>query len=239
MKTAEELRESQRSPLTAAAVGLSEPSIKNLVERLMLWTPGLSDVEARYAIMDCAREFCSRTNCWTVDVRWPFDFMAAGDFSFTAGNPELPQGATVLRVREARCGASVWRGLPPFVFPAGLPGPNPRFLFHGVPPEISTLRMRAAALGEEIPFFTVRLALAPAIGSEDIPGEIVARWGDAIVTGARASLASMTGRAWSDPNAAALHGARYNSFVGEARGAFEIGSVPSHLQTRSKIPFVI
>jgi len=239
MKTAEELKESQRSPLTAEAVGLSEPSVKNLVERLMLWMPGLSDVEARYAIMDCAREFCSKTNCWTTGAHWPFDFSFVGDFSFTAGHPNIPRGATALRVREARCGNTVWRGLPPFVFPAGLPGPNPRFLFHGIPPEIASLRMRAAALGEEIPLFTVRLALAPEIGSEALPAELVARWGDAFVTGARATLSSMTGRAWSDPNAAALHGARYNSFVGEARTAFEVGSVPSHLQTRSKIPFVI
>ncbi len=239
MKTAEELKESQRSPLTAEAAGLPGPSVKNLVERLMLWMPGLSDVEARYAIMDCAREFCSKTNCWTADARWPFDFDYAGDFSFTAGYPQIPNGATALRVREARCGTNVWRGLPPFVFPSGLPGPAPRFAFHGIPPLVASLRMRAAALGEEIPFFTVRLALAPAIGSEDMPGEIVAKWGEAFLLGARANLSLMTGKAWSDPQAAAIYGSRYNAAVGEARTAFEIGNVPSHLQTRSKIPFVI
>ena len=238
MKTAEELSESQRSPLTASAVGLADDSIKSLVERLMLWMPGLSDVEARYAIMDCAREFCSKTNCWTVEPKIPFGNWV-GPVAWTVAKPDIPSGATALRVREMRCGTWTWRGLPPFVIVEHLPGPEPKFTFGAIPREICALRLRAAALGGDAPFFCVRLALAPAIGGEDLPAELVERWGEAFVTGARANLAALTGKAWSDPNAAAMCGARYNSFVNEARTSSEIAGVPSHLQTRSKIPFVI
>ena len=70
MKTAEELSDAQRSPLTATAHEMAEPSIRSLVERLMLWMPGLSDVEARYALSTCAAEFCDRTNCWSKESSW-------------------------------------------------------------------------------------------------------------------------------------------------------------------------
>lgn len=238
MKTAEELSDSQRSPLTAAAAGLSGDSIRALVERLMLWMPGLSDAEARYALMDCAREFCSRTNCWTVEPRLPFGAWP-GPVEWTVGSPDVPAGATALRVREMRIGTWTWHGVPPFVVASRLPGPCPKFTFGAIPREIGALRLRAAALGGEVPFFAVRLALAPAVGSETLPPDLVGRWGEAFVAGARARLAAMTGRAWSDPNAAALHGASYTALANEARTASELSGVPSHMQTRSKIPFVI
>lgn len=235
MKTAEALPESQRSALTASAPGIQEPSAKALVERLMVWMRGLSDAEARIEIADRFREFCDRTNCWTVEESWPLD----RELCHTSGWPTVPQGAVVLRVRESRCGAWTWRGLPPFVRAERLPGPNPTFAFGAFPPEVGALRLRAAALGGEVPLFSARLVLAPGIGSEALPAEVVERYGDAIVSGARAHLAAMPGRPWSDPQGAALHGQKYNAAVAFARGEFECGGVPSHLQTRSRTPFLI
>ena len=221
MKTADDLPERQRSPLTATAPGLPAPALAALVERLVLWTPGLSDVEARAALSECAREFCSRTNCWTVPARF-------GPCLPTGAYPvaNVPAGAVVLRVREPRGSFERrselgWGGLPgprPFYLP-GLSLPVPPYLFGRGPAPV--------------------LALAPEIGGEDVAPEIVERWGDAFVEGARAHLCTMTGRAWSDPQAAALHGRKYDAAVSEARAAFEVGGVPSHLQSRSRIPFYI
>jgi len=235
MKTAEELPESQRSALTASAPGIPDPSAKALVERLAVWMPGLSDAEARIEIADRFREFCDRTNCWTVEEEWPLD----RDLNHASGWPTVPAGAVALRVRESRCGTWTWQGLPLFVRAEGLPGPHPIFSFGAFPPGVGALRLRAAALGGEVPFFSVRLVLAPAVGSEALPAALVARYGDAIVSGARAHLAAMPGRPWSDPQGAALHGQKYEAAVAFARGEFECGGVPSHLQTRSRTPFLI
>ena len=235
MKTAEELPESQRSALTASAPGINDPSEKALVERLMVWMPGLSDTEARIEIADRFREFCDRTNCWSVEVSWPLE----RDCRLQAGWPNVPSGAVALRVRESRCGTQTWQGLPPFVRAEGLPGPHPTFSFGTFPPWVGSLRLRAAALGGEVPLFFVRLVLAPAVGSEALPAALVARYGDAIVSGARAHLSAMPNRPWSDPQGAALHGQKYNAAVAFARGEFECGGVPSHLQARSRTPFLI
>lgn len=237
MKTAESLPESQRSPLTASAPGTPDPSLRALVDRLAIWTPGLSDAEARHALASSAREFCERTNCWTKFVSWQVFPEAPGNETRYAGS--VPAGAVALRVRECSYGHWTWPGLPPFVRTHGIPGPRPYFLFGAFPPECGAFRLRAAALGGEAPFFFARLVLAPEIGGETLPDEIVSRWGEAIVSGARAALSAMPNRPWSDPQGAALYAQKYNAAVAFARGEFECGGVPSHLQTRSKTPFLI
>jgi hypothetical protein len=237
MKTAESLPEPQRSPLTATAPGTPDPSVKSLVERLAIWMPGLSDTEARYALGSVAREFCERTNCWTKETSWQVFPDVPGTTTRYSG--EVPAGAVALRVRESRYGTRVWPGLPPFAHVFGLPGPRPYFLFDAFPPEVGAFRLRAAALGGEAPFFSVRLVLAPEIGGEAFPPDLVERWGEALVSGARANLALTPGKPWSDPQGAALHGQKYAAAVAFARGEFECAGVPSHLQTRSKVPFLI
>jgi len=237
MKTAEELNESQRSALSSAAPGMPDPAIRRLVDELMVSMPGLSDLEARKELSRVAREFCDRTNCWSADREFhPVHDEPGNDTRYSA---DAPNGAVALRVRECRYGTWSWAGLPPFARAFGIPGPHPYFVFGELPAPLGAFRLRACALGGGVPPFFVRLVLAPQIGGEDLPDELVARWGDAFVNGARATLCAMKDRRWSDPQSAAIASQRYATAVSEARSEFECAGVPSHLQTRSKIPFLI
>ena len=219
MKTAEELKEAQTSALTANAPGFGASPMRSLVDEIMFEMRGLSDVECRKELQRTAREFCERTNCWTADALF-------GPCTPVGAYPvaNVPAGAIVVRVREK--GGS-WFGPGLFGW-SGFPGPQPFYYptrlvpYAGPPPP-----------GRFV------VALAPDIGSEDVPQEVLRVWGAAIVSGAKAHLMALSGREWSDPQSAVIYGQKYNAAAGEARRASELAGVPSHLQTRSKIPFVI
>lgn len=234
MKTADELKERDASALTAEAHGEDRPVLRSLVDEIMIEMPRLSDAEARKALQRAAREFCERTNAWWIDAvphdPWPGEF-----------RPALPPGAIALRVREVAFGdlnRGIVHPMGEFVRWTGIPGPSPVFFFTNFPEAFRSHRMRCAALGFPEPFPRLRLVLAPAIGGDDVPEELLAKWGFGIACGARAHLAALPNRGWSDPAGAGIYAQKFAAAMAEARGAFEFDGVPDHMQARSPIPFV-
>lgn len=196
-------------------------ALRGLVGELAYRLPGCSDLEMRKALSNAARVFCDRTNCWTESAQMGVP-TAYGGVPVT----NVPDGAVVLRIRENRSWLVAKNGLGW----AGYPGPNPCFFPGEYRPNPPFLCGRAPA---------PEMALAPAVGSETVPDRIVKRWGHAFVLGAFAELAGMEGKPWSQPREAAQAGQNFNDECASARAEFENGRVPPHLQTRSKIPFVV
>lgn len=225
-------------------------ALASLVEELAWRLPGCTELEIRKTLQRVARDFCERTNCWQVVAEFPPEPDPSGIYRCP-----VPDGAEVVRVRENRhwigWGDRV-RGLFPRLPPPpppdraeggapeaasqsgwiGIPGPRPGFLPPPDRPVVPFLQRPMAPRPV--------LALAPRVGSEAVPPEIVGRHAGALASGAMAELCSMTGRPWSDPNVAAIEARKYDAAVGAAT----VNSI-SHLRPagvplscRGTMPFV-
>lgn len=205
----------------ADASAMTAPgATRDLVPEIAWRLPGCSDLEMRRALMASARLLCERGCAWTETETLAFP----GPFGYTA-NLAPPHGAVVVAL--LRLSPDPWRGRAA-LFGAGTPAAFLGLPFQAPPPPLPQAGTVAATV-----------ALSPAPGFDALPEEFAARWGDAVCSGAVATLCAMQGRPWSDPATAAQEGQRFNAAVVRARvdSATDGGVRP--LECFSKRPFLI
>lgn len=151
--------------------------------------PGCDDLVVRMKLGAALREFCRETNACTFTVR-----MLAKEGGVVP-IPAAPNGMIVGTVLNV--GSRDSYGV--------------RFeVSDGIPPMIIT---NGVGEGEEV---LVKFSAYPKAGGEACPEEFIERYAEAITAGAMHKLLTMTGRAWSDAQRAALYGAEYADAISEA-----------------------
>lgn len=174
-----------------------------LAGELVFRLPGCTDVMIRKTIASVYRDFCKRTCVLRTVQRIELEHCTR----------HYPLGATLRDcVIEAVTAVEIeGRRLESTDY--ACPGfdcisVSPRFL----PPEgENTLGMKVTCLE------------VPTIGSESAPKLFIQRYGDALVNGAYWQLASMTGRAWSDPVQAVMASRAYENALTETRSRYYAG----------------
>lgn len=102
-------------------------------------------------------------------------------------------GGTILSVTEVRDGAHILRSPHEYRYNNGI---------------VSIPRFRDGCI--EISWIEI-----PALSSENAPKWLIDKYGDALCSGVLTRLYSMTGKAWSDPQMAAIEGQRYEAVVNQ------------------------
>jgi len=202
--------------------------LSELAENLVFRLRGCDDVMIRKTLQEVYREFCRETKCLTAERMIE---IVPGQFNY----PLVPVlGEVVTDVRAVAIGtqrlspgfdySTQWVGrlmlhlsprwIPPpppivldgMIVPVSVPGEQPPSVplaerhIHAAP-------VFARAVQEEV----------PALNSEKVPRFFIALHGEAICSGVLARLFAMTGRAWSDPQQAAIERANYEGAKSELR----------------------
>ena len=185
-------------------------TISELAENLVFRLPGCDDVMIRKTLQEVYREFCRETKCLT----------AERIIDIEPGRPEYPLfsafGGVVTDVRAVAIGHQRLM--------AGVD-----YTTHGAAPVVLTLARRwTGEAPENVPPAEAHIHArpvkvrvlqeeAPALNSEKAPRGFIALHGEAICAGVLARLFAMTGRAWSDPQQAAMERINYENAKSEER----------------------
>lgn len=202
--------------------------LSELAENLVFRLRGCDDVMIRKTLQEVYREFCRETKCLTADriievEPGRLDYPLAPAF-----------GGVVTDVRRAAIGTQ--RLNPGFDYSTHGTRPlvlhlSPRWVPHPQPQAPDGMTVPAAVPGEtppSIPLAERHIHLAPvfvrvvqeeipSLNSEKVPRGMIELHGDAICSGVLARLFAMTGRAWSDPQQAAMERANYEGAKSELR----------------------
>lgn len=98
-----------------------------------------------------------------------------------------------------------------------------RVFWHGFPieyaQEMDCIRINTHRLPRKDEKWTIEVECieVPRLGEERAPAMVIRKYGDAIVSGALMQLMRMTGKAWSDPQQAALEAVNYENALTENR----------------------
>lgn len=202
--------------------------ISELAENIVLRLPGCDDVMIRKTIQEVYREFCRETKCLTAER---IIELVPGRLDY----PLVPMiGEVVADVRAVAIGTqrlnhgfdysmhSLGR-LTLHLSPRWIP-PSPPMLPDGmiVPASVPGETSPSIPLAERhihlAPVFArIVQEEIPALNSEKVPRGMIELHGDAICSGVLARLFAMTGRAWSDPQQAAMERANYEGAKSELR----------------------
>ena len=206
--------------------------LSDLLGEIVWRTEGCTDLERRKALEGAADRFLRATKVWRETVVLPA-YELWGPFPQFFFGPAVGLSPMGVLGCSAPSGAGVPVGL---VSPDGpgpfLPmhahwalrhGPTPCLYWAGVMPPF-----RAPA---PVAYFTV----AP--GSDEMPEEILRRWGAAISDGAYAELAFRPNKPWSDPQGAQLAANRFHNACVTARAEVEPKDALGQPTCRNPIPF--
>lgn len=184
--------------------------ISELAENLVLRLPRCEEVMIRKTIQDVFREFCRETKCLTAEV--PIDI--------ETGRVEYPLfsvfGGIVTDVRAVAIGVQrLQPGLDYSTFGANpvMVALSPRWV--GEAP--SCVPLAEAHIHAAPRVMRVLQEEVPSLNSEKAPRGFIEQYGEAICSGVMARLCSMSERAWSDPNTAALERINYENAKSEFR----------------------
>lgn len=168
-------------------------TLASLAEDIVFRLPGCTDLMVRKTIQSVYRDFCKKTSVLVTHRKID---IVKGVAHY--GVAPLLRGCVVGCIRSARIRH---RDIVPNLMPDGTVVVDRRFL---------------PVDDEKIPMF-LEVVEIPGIGCEEAPKWFIDKYGDTIVAGVLGQLMSMTGRAWSDPQAAADERMKFNSALTEAR----------------------
>jgi hypothetical protein len=175
---------------------------------------GCPDGAIMTALIETAREFFRRSEAWIETL--PDIAVSAADADIALAVPAA-YDAVILRVKQAKQnGAEMHETLWRF-------DSDGVFYFESAPAAALTLSCRVVFL--------------PALTCHAFPAALFARWTDAFIAGAKATLMGEKGAVWSDPAGAAKAQAEFDSLIGAAKheGWFGRQSGADQIQLR---PFV-
>lgn len=172
-----------------------------LAENIVYRVPGCTDLMVRKTIAETYRDFCKRT-C-VIRTRRRIDLVHGENDYRLVSSP----GCIVDCVADVHVGGRKVE----FDGYAFCGGDTIHLEDRLLPPE-----------GESA-YMEVTCVEVPRIGSEQAPRLFIERYGDAIVSGALYRLMSMSGRAWSDPQQAAIEARLYENALTEHRTRYHSG----------------
>lgn len=216
----------------APAKEYTKGKLSELLGEIVWRTPGANDLERRKALEASADRFCRATKCWRETVMLPpYDLWGSSpQFFFGPAVGLSPMGVLGC---SAPSGAGVPIGL------VSTYGPGPFFpmhdhwaLRHGPTP---CLYWTGVLPHRPCPPPVVYFSIAP--GSDEIPEDVLKRWGAAIADGAFAELAFQPNKPWSDPAGAQLAANRFNAACVTARAEVEPKDLQGQPTCRNPIPF--
>lgn len=188
--------------------------LSTLFYKLMPFAPGLSEVVAERFMLEACREFCRDTMAITSDLVE----VLVQDPVVTVDAPTGLESAGILRITHQ--GRTLWSKAEQAV-DAILGNIAYESLPEGNSPQavivLDENRFRVVPGPSENLTFAVRIAVAPTATATEVPDELVARWYDAIVSGALKELLMHPGQQYTNVNMAAVHAARYQAQVVQAR----------------------
>lgn len=200
----------------------------------MAWRlPGSNDLEQRKALEMAADRFCRTSRAWREPVRMP-DYALWGPtpkFFFGPAVGLLPSGVLTCVLSSGLgepLGLVFTGGRAPFYTnPWGFRPGRPCSIFWNSPLAIPPFGF--------FPMPEAYCTLVP--GSDEMPDEVLRKWGTAIADGAYGLLAMQANRPWSDPASGQMAMNRFNSAVVEARAETEPKDPLGHPTARNPIPF--
>ncbi len=218
---------------TAPAREYTKGKLSDLLGELVHRTDGCTDLERRKALEMSADRFLRATKAWREPVTLPTPDVwgPSPQFFFGPAAGLLPSGVL-------GCCTTSGMGVPVGVVSTGAPGP-----FFG-PHEHWALRHGTTTMlywtGVMPPYpiyppIEVYLTIAP--GGDDVPDEILKRWGSAIADGAYAELAFKPNKMWSDREGAQLAANRFHAACVTARAEVEPKDALGQPTCRNPIPF--
>ena len=207
--------------------------LSELLGELVWRTEGCTDLERRKALEGAADRFLRATKAWREPVTFPpVDVWGQSpQFFFGPAAGLLPSGVL-------GCCTSSGAGIPVGVVSTGGPGPffGPHehwAIRHGPTPVLYW-----TGTTQTYPIYppvVVYMTIAP--GADDVPNEILSRWGGAIADGAYAELAIRPNKPWSNQPGAQLAATRFNNACTTARAEVEPKDALGELTCRNPIPF--
>lgn len=203
-------------------------TVAELAENLVYRLPGCTDLMIRKTIQEVYREFCRETKCLTSERMVEVEPGCAEYPLFPAFGGVVDNVRAVLDgPRRLKRGPDyVTRGARPTVlvlsprWVPGLPPPPPpdgMAVPVSTPGETPSVPLAEAHVHCEPRRLLVVQEEIPGLNSEKAPRGFVERHGEAICSGVMFRLCSMTGRAWSDANVAALERVNYENAKSEER----------------------
>lgn len=226
----------------AAAREYAKGKLSELLGEIVWRTPGANDLERRKALEMSADQFLRQTKAWRERVALPPPEPAWGPhpcFFFGPHPGFLPSGVLA-------CSAQTGSGVPVGVvspgaglfFRAWPRWHGPFWTFHPGPARImwdAPFAPWALPWGGPAPEPEIYLSIAP--GGDELPEEVLRRWGAAIADGAYNILAMQPNKPWSDPHGAQLAANRFNAAAVTARAEAEPKDLQGQPTARNPIPF--
>lgn len=198
-------------------------SLRELLDSLIWRLRGVTELEARMALMKAADEFLRTSKAWREPIRLP-----RAPLPRFGANPHFPfPGSAGASVAGASCCSNPsGMGVPVGLVGGGGPGNPFRYgaweLRGGPVPELywcGSLPPWMLPAGISPPAPVAYFTLAP--GADELPERILRAWGEAIADGAFAQLAMMEGRPWTDRASAAAAATRFHAAIVTARAESE------------------
>lgn len=208
-------------------------SLEVFLTRLLPKVQGCPEPAAFTALLDAATDFSDRTRAVRVTTD-PVPLQAG----VAEYDLDLPPGT------EPAMFVRAWVGLRPIALPAeahrGILGANTATVETGavlaLMPGVDTTVRLLPVPDRSGGLLTVRLALRPTATATQVMDVLYTRWREAIVGGAAARLASMPGKAFSNPAIATEGWAMFTRGVSDARVEANRDLVPGALRVMGE-PF--
>lgn len=206
-------------------------SFDSLIPYISLDVTGAPDPLIVSVVSLAARELCLRSSCWSEyeDIRLVAD---RAEYE-----PAAPSGAQVRYVKSIMINN---REIDPASEDKILYYMRSTFNAVGSPLYYYMLndmtfrvlpKPTAADAGQVM---RVRTVFVPKLGSVVLDSDLIERYAETLIAGAKARLLEMPGKPWSNPGLAAYHKAAFDDAVSRARIDVELSNVPSSMKVRQR-----
>lgn len=207
-----------------------------LAEQCIYRLPGCSDLMLRKELQKTIIEMCEMTSVMTFPIS--FEVQPLEDKYYIA----LPFDLVLCRIDSVYTNHPERSKVNPEDFEI-IWEPVPQIKMKRIYTQEEMNLIENGALKE--PFeITVMVNAMPALGADDYPETFLRRWQSTIIAGTLARLFSMTGRPWSDPNAAAIEANSYNNGLNDiavrriTQGIRRYSSINKNQSTRKSHWFI-
>lgn len=188
-------------------------TLDTLLNRIVPFAPGLSDLVAKQYMLVAARKFCEDTLAVSQDIALttssqenaltaPADLELCGILRITSNGRTV--WAKSGRALDAALGTIDYSTLPASSAPTtAVPRGQTGFVFVPAPSTPQSV--------------VVTSAVKPALTATTVPDVLVSRWYEALISGALAELMVLPGQSYTNVALAAIHEAKYKAKRNEAR----------------------
>lgn len=191
-------------------------NIDDFLPHLLTELPGCPDQLVKQQLLFGAIEFCTETHAWN-EIQDPITIID----KINEYDVEVPTGARIVSVKDVWASSRKLRPVTMEQLFERIPnwqtaeGSEP--VYYNASTDWTTIKIFPKPFEANKAKLTLRVAYAPTMAATSIPDEVAIKYWDGLIGGAKARLMLMPGKAWTNPQLAAINRDLFNDAMLKAK----------------------